>query len=520
MSFRAIIISILAIALLGCSHTIHYNYPPPHPPSQVLDTGSIQEPETPAEQPLVTIQELQIPEKPQETFQKAQEDERPVACEPDQETIVETETPGVRSPEDNSAHDANPQVQYWIERLSGRERRTFQSQLKRLDKIRPTMERIFDEHGLPKDLVYLCLVESGANAHAVSCSGATGYWQFIPDTAKKYGLQVNKYVDERKNLEKSTRAAAQYLKHLYGLFGDWYLSIAAYNAGEGAVMRLMKNEGIKTFWDIDDSMPIKTETIAYVPKYIATVTIAGDRETYGMPTMEPSSPAIPKGMDVNEYLSVMASADGGMKGSLAQTSPEIMNDANPATLAEIREKIRRDADGLSGSGEEDQASPIRYTIRKGDTLYSLAKKHSTTVKAIARANHLSEKQRLQVGKTIVIPSEPRGQTDQKTEEIHKVVKGETLEDISRKHGVPVKEIILANNIGDPRRIRPDMPLVIPSSQVRNASAGTTKYTVKKGDTLWGISRQFEVSSMDLMKWNKLTSTAQIRPGDELTIYRQ
>ena len=148
-------------------------------------------------------------------------------------------------------------MQLWIERLSVKDRDAFKSSLTRLDKIRPTMERIFKQQGIPKDLVYLCLVESNANPHAVSSSGATGYWQFIPDTAKRYGLQVNRYVDERKHLEKSTHAAAQYLKYLYSIFGDWYLAIAAYNAGEGTLLRLMKNHDVYTFWDINNSMDNK-----------------------------------------------------------------------------------------------------------------------------------------------------------------------------------------------------------------------------------------------------------------------
>jgi membrane-bound lytic murein transglycosylase D len=419
-------------------------------------------------------------------------------------------------------HALNPQVQYWIDRLSGREKRAFQSQLTRLDRIRPSMERIFDQHGIPRDLVYLCLVESGARANAVSCSGAAGYWQFIPDTAKKFGLQVNRYVDERKNLDKSTRAAAQYLKHLYGLFGDWYLAIAAYNAGEGAVMRLMKNSGVETFWDIDDSMAIKMETIEYVPKYIATVILAGNREGYGLP---PAQPAPPDTIDDAEFLDVLAGTEG-IRGPLAQTAPVVATDAGNASLPGLREHLWKD--GGPGTESTERASGgrnIRYTVRKGDTLYSLARRHKTTVDAICRANAQPLKKGLKPGMKISIPSgtlHAAGKGPKVQSRTHVVAQGENLQVIARDHDVSVQEIIDANRIKEPGLIQPKTVLVIPKSRGtgKSAESRSSKYIVRKGDTIWGISRQFEVPSADLMRWNRLSPTAQLRPGDRLTIRHQ
>lgn len=512
-----------AFVLLGCSHTLHYNYPPPHPPSRVLDLSSIQEPEAPPEQSPPENTPSQKQETPQELKPIDPQTERPVLDDPGPDATEQQEIAGARGPDNGFPYELKPRVKYWIERLSGREKKTFQSQLARLDKIRPTIEEILVQHGLPADLSYLCLVESGANAHAVSCSGATGYWQFIPYTARRYGLQMNKYVDERKNLEKSTQAAALYLKHLYTIFGDWHLAIAAYNAGEGTVMRLMKSEGINTFWEIDYSMPIKTETIEYVPKFIATLVIASDREAYGLPPSRSSSPGVPRTIDTGGYLKDIARTDRSAKNSLAQTRPEIVTDANSASLAEIRRNIRRNAEGAPGIDDEGGASSISYTIRKGDTLYSIARKYSTTIKAISRANNMQENKRLKVGKTIVIPATGSGRKtmgDELQPRVHMVAKGETIRSISRKYGVTVEEIIQANKIRNPRSIQPKTALVIPPSHGRTDTVSTTKYTVKKGDTLWAISRQFDVSSTDLMKWNRITSTAQIKPGDELTIYQQ
>jgi membrane-bound lytic murein transglycosylase D len=370
----------------------------------------------------------------------------------------------------DSKYEINTIVQLWIERLSVKDREAFKGSLARLDKIRPTMERIFKQHGIPKDLVYLCLVESNANPHAVSSSGATGYWQFIPDTAKKYGLQVNRYVDERKHLEKSTHAAAQYLRHLYSIFGDWYLAIAAYNAGEGTLIRLMKNHDVYTFWDINNSMTIKPETIDYVPKYIATVILAKNRTTYGLPNPPQGTvPGIPETVDSTEYLDRIAKSNSSLNESLAENNPEFITDAQGGSIKNGGDKIRKNIPKSSKKGlntqldtSDESATYVNHTVHKGDTLYSLARKYSSSVDAIAKANRISQKQGLKLGKT----------------------------------------------------------LIIPSAQNKQAHMKSTKYKVKKGDTLWGISKQFDVSTMDILRWNKLTSTAQIKPGDKLTIYNQ
>jgi membrane-bound lytic murein transglycosylase D len=460
-SFRATLIFTFVSALLGCSHDLHYNYSPPHPPSQVLDLSSIQEPMTLIEQPPKEIDLPQIQEKPKEIIPETEKADEPV-----QKKVTPQKKRGIVT-----EHEINSMVQIWIERLSVKDRAAFKSSLTRLDKIRPTMERIFKQYGIPKEMVYLCLVESNANPHAVSSSGATGYWQFIPDTAKKYGLQVNKYVDERKHLEKSTHAAAQYLKYLNSIFGDWYLAIAAYNAGEGAVIRLMKNHRVYTFWDINNSMGIKAETIDYVPKYIATVIIANNRSAYGLsnPPQGTGPGTTPETVDSYEYLGRIAQSNGSLNGSLALNNPEFITDTQLVSIKNGGNKIGKNTPKSSKKGlstqldtSDESAIQVNHTVHKGDTLYSLARKYSSTVDAIAKTNRISPKQGLTLGKT----------------------------------------------------------LIIPSTQSKQAHAKPTKYKVKKGDTLWGISKQFDVSTMDILRWNQLTSTAQIKPGDKLTIYHQ
>ena len=456
-SFRATLIYTFVFALLGCSHDLHSNYPPTHPPSQVLDLSSIQEPVTRKEQPPKEIDLPQIQEKSKEIIPEKMKDDE----------LVQKKVKPQKKKSADSTYEINSIVQLWIDRLSVKDRDAFKSSLARLDKIRPTMERIFKQHGLPKDLVYLCLVESNANPHAVSSSGATGYWQFIPDTAKKYGLQMNKYVDERKHLEKSTHAAAQYLKYLFSIFGDWYLAIAAYNAGEGTLIRLMKNHDVYTFWDINNSMTIKPETIDYVPKYIATVIIAKNRNTYGLPNPLPGT--VPGAEDSPEYMDSFVKSGGGLNGALSENNPDFITDTQSVSIKNGGDKLRKKPLKSSKKGIDTRSATsvesdtcLNHTVHAGDTLYSLARKYSSSVNAIAKANRISPEQCLKLGKT----------------------------------------------------------LIIPSAQSKQAHVKPTKYKVKKGDTLWGISKQFDVSTMDILRWNQLASTAQIKPGDKLTIYHQ
>lgn len=492
MIMRATVIPILVFVLLGCSNTLHYTYPPPSEPMITVELGTTVQEKEPLSPP---PPEPQIQDKPQE-----QDSDIPLK-----------NAPVKQDHQYDIAFEITPKVESWINRLSGKEKKHFQISLTRLDRIRPVMEEIFERHGIPKDLVYLCLVESGANPYAVSCSGATGYWQFIPDTAKRYGLQVNRWVDERKHLDKSTEAAAHYLKDLYAVFGDWLLAIAAYNAGEGAISRLMKsNQGVYTFWDISHSMTIKPETLDYVPKFIATVVLTKNREKYGLPMAEPSSKKpqyTPNADDSPIYFDKMAQAR------------DIIEESNTVL---VTDNIYPSSKGSRLKAAKTIDSGITYTVRKGDTLYFLAKKYATTVETIAHANGISPKKRLALGKVLTIPANnTEGLQKQKREQVHVVAKGDTLEGNTKKYGTTVGDIKRANHLKDHLAIQPKKVLAIPRAKnVQAASVKTTLYKVKKGDTIWGISRQFDVSQMDLRRWNRLTSAAQIKPGDNLTIYRR
>jgi membrane-bound lytic murein transglycosylase D len=438
------------------------------------------------------------PEQTDKNPESPQISEKPQATIPETDREIESVQPSVtlqKRKDGLTGHEINPSVQAWIERLSVKDRSAFKSSLSRLDKIRPTMEGIFKQYGFPKDMVYLCLVESNANpALPYHALGATGYWQFYsPDTAKRYGLQVNRYVDERKHLEKSTHAAAQYLKHLYSIFGDWYQPIAAYNAGEWTIIRLMKNHGINTYWDINRSMDIKSETIDYVPKYIATVVLANNREAYGLPDPpQETGSGMPEGVDSPEYMSNIARSYGGI-GPYATNKPDFITDAIPISS---REKSRKAATASSKKGhaaqsdtDDDPHEYITHTVRKGDTLYSLARKYSSSVNAIAGANRISPKKGLPIGKTIIIPEGPdqvASKVSSKKRRIHTVASGETLKGISGDYGVSVEDIISANDLKDPALIQPGSTLVIPASKNKHAHANQQIQRFKRGHPLGNI----------------------------------
>lgn len=423
--------------------------------------------------------------------------------------------------------EMNERIEWWVRQYSGPYRGQFITTLARFDSVRPRMEKIFEDHGLPKDLVYLSMVESGGYANAVSRTGATGYWQFMADTGRHYNLKVNRWVDERRDLEKSTHAAARYLRNLHSIFNDWLLAGAAYNAGEGTINRLMKNNpDVSCFWDISHPMPIKTETLEYVPKFIATLILAKNRARYGLevPDDQKIAPYACETVTVKgfAYLDEIADMAGISENSLARLNPELIRRCTPPGTQEYSLKVPPGtAIAVSNHMKKVPSRQIEFvthTVQSGDTLIGLGKKYSSSAKEIARVNRMKTNDILTLGKVLVIP---RGNMQAKPsgKHHHVVAKGETLKSISRRYGVSVNDILEVNNIPNPSLIHPNMVLNIPPQAHGVSGQRLVQYRVKKGDTIWGISRRFEVSANDVLKWNRLKPSAQIQPGDELTIYR-
>ncbi|MFM8552806.1 MAG: lytic transglycosylase domain-containing protein [Nitrospiraceae bacterium] len=192
---------------------------------------------------------------------------------------------------DNIAIVRNEKVEGHMRFFHTAIRDRFEHWLTRLSHYRPLVERIFSEFDLPSDLVFLSLVESGFNPHAYSRAKATGPWLFMKGTAQVYGLRVDQYVDERRDPIKSTVAAARYLRDLYDLFGAWPLAMAAYNAGEGKVMRALRKSQTESFWDIAATKHIRRETKEYVPRFMAATIIARNPDQFGFPPVQTDSHA-------------------------------------------------------------------------------------------------------------------------------------------------------------------------------------------------------------------------------------
>ena len=225
----------------------------------------------------------------------------------------------------------NSPVQAYLRGFSTGQKATFETYLRRSGRYLPMMRRIFQEHGLPQDLVYLALVESGFNPFARSPAEAVGPWQFIEGTARGYDLKVNYWVDERRDPEKATRAAARYLKDLHHQFGCWYLAAAAYNAGEGRVGNAMQKTAVSDFWTLAKNGCLPRETCEYVPKFIAAALIAKNPEKYGFHAVVYQRPLdyerikIPGGTDLRAF----AQSLGVPPQALRELNPELQRDMAP-----------------------------------------------------------------------------------------------------------------------------------------------------------------------------------------------
>lgn len=297
-----------------------------------------------------------------------------------------------------------------INLFSDRLKEKFSLWLSRSTKYIEIMREILVEKGLPEDLVYLPLIESGFNVNARSPAKAVGPWQFIESTGRRYGLTINWWIDERKDPIKSTIAAAEYLKDLYKIFGDWSLALAAYNAGEGRVGKAVKRIGEYDYWNLLNTRYLPKETKDYVPKYIAAITIAKKPEIFGFenlrehPPLEYDEVIIPSPTDI-DIIAQCAQTD---VQTIRELNPELKRWSTPMNVREYKIRIPSGTEDIFFENfnkipEEKRFSYDIYISQKGDTAYKIAKKLKLTTVVLYEMNGSAIFVNLKPGTKIKIP---------------------------------------------------------------------------------------------------------------------
>jgi membrane-bound lytic murein transglycosylase D len=388
----------------------------------------------------------------------------------------------------------NAEVHRYIQYFTGAGRSVFERWLIRSGRYMSLFRDVLKKEGLPPDLVHLVFVESGFNVHARSVSAAVGPWQFLRSTGRLFGLTVNQWVDERKDPEKSTVAAARYLKHLYSIFGDWPLALASYNAGEGTVLRAIKKQGTTNYWDL--RLPRQTED--YVPQFMAVLAISREPEKYGFDAIELDQP-----IDFDE-IALRGSVDLRAIARFAECTYEEMRLLNPAVLKHAapgkdgvtmlrvpRGKAEVILQKLQGGGALPAIDlSVKHRVRKGETLQGIANQYHVGATQLARANGISRTRPLARGMMLNVPASLRSPAPAELEEDDP--RGSTAY-------VPA------------RKIRPPTSL-----QAESDAEGRARHTVRKGETLATIATQYGVTVSDIKRWNHLT-TASVKRGTRLRI---
>lgn len=304
----------------------------------------------------------------------------------------------------------NDKVKGFIDLFQTKADSYFTKSLARSQAYEGMMKKILREKNLPEELFYLALIESGYNPHAQSRAKATGIWQFMNRTGKRYGLKVDKWVDERRDPEKSTYAAAAYLKNLYEMFNCWYLAAAGYNAGEGKVLQAMKRAKSQDFWEISKHRYLKRETKQYVPMFLAAMIIAQDPQKYGFSNIAYHPPlvyekvAVPPGTRLDK---IARAAEMNLE-EIRVLNPALRRDKTPPQAASFeinlppgkKEVFERN---FSRVFKLDPRTARKHQIRRGETLGQIAKKYRVDVQELCEGNEITPKTILRPGDTLLLP---------------------------------------------------------------------------------------------------------------------
>lgn len=431
----------------------------------------------------------------------------------------------------------NDRVMHFMNYFQTRGRKSFSIWLARSGKYIPNMKKILHQRGMPTDLVYLAMIESGFNVKARSHAAAVGPWQFVKPTARRYGLRVDSWVDERMDPKKSTEAAANYLSDLYAMFHSWELAAAGYNCGEDRLQNAIDKYQTNDFWQISE-FTLPRETKNYVPKLMAALIIAKDPAKYGFVGITYHEPLSYETLRVAPQKSLrdIAAVIGVSSTKLIELNPALIHDATPpgnpypihvplgygTIVAQKGQQIA----SLKNVNPQIAKRSTTHRVRRGDTLGKIAGKYRTSVSKIKRANGLKSST-IRIGQNLKIPGRyaptyPSSKNTAYTVK-YKVKSGDTLGAIAAKHRVSASSIRKASGIKG-SLIRSGQVLTIPRASGRyygedispQKSTKVAKYKVKSGDTLGGIAAKHRVSITTIKRANGIKGS-NIRSGQILSI---
>lgn len=414
-------------------------------------------------------------------------------------------------------------------------RQPFERFLARSGRYLPMMKKIVASYGLPTDIAYLPLVESGFNNKAYSYAHAAGPWQFISSTGRNYGLRRTWWFDERRDFEKSTHAASRYLKDLYEMFDSWPLALAAYNGGEGRVGRQIKRQNTKNFWNLR----LHRQTRNYVPLFMASLLIAKDPETYGFHGIEYDTPIEYDWVATNKALELkdVARALGCSIEAVTDLNPELRRLVTPPDIKPYRFRVPvglgdKFAAAYPKLKQSQRTEWVRHKVRRGETLSQLAGRFGIRVSEIVRINKLRSRHRISVGQTLTIPvplayadnrsySAPKKRSVRQAargDQKYKVRRGDSLWKLAKKFGTTTSAIRRTNRMGSGSKLIAGTTITIPG---RNSSSSSTRrsfwYTIRQGDTIGLIAKRFGISIRQILGANRLSNPNRIRAGQRIRI---
>jgi membrane-bound lytic murein transglycosylase D len=400
----------------------------------------------------------------------------------------------------------NKQVKRWIHYFTGKGRKHFLRYAERAGRYAPVMAKILDDAGLPKDLIFLAMAESGFRNTARSWAAAVGPWQFMPYTGRKFGLEINWYLDERRDPLKASIAASKYLTRLYDIFGNWELAAAGYNAGEGKMMRAIKRYKTENFWEIIKGRYLKPETKNYVPKIMALAIIGKNLKSFGFDKVSFQQTLDFEVITVAEEsdLFKVAEAIGATYEELHKWNPELMRWMTPPGMGAYDLRVppgykkKWDNCCVNKTAEYVASDYQIYRVKgKRSTLNDVAKKFKIKKSyVLADLNGIKKNKRLKRRQKVKLPF---------------------------RLGQSKKDPMYADLYYKPRRsvVRKrtyNKHIKIAKKRGKLISSPSTYHTVKRGDTLWNVAKKYNLSVYTLIRSNlNILNRRMIRAGDKLAV---